>query len=216
MRWRTPIERFIPYGLYSGLCRALAGCDTVLDIGCGTDSMMQNLAWKHRVIGLDRYLPSLLANRARGRYSGWLQGDLLALPIADRSVDAVVALDVIEHLEKDEGLALLKKLETVARQRVVLLTPNGFVPQPANDNPWQLHKSGWTVGDFDALGYRVSGVYGWKALRGPHARLRRRPRLFWELVSAFSHLITASRPESAFHLLAVKTLDSSKVANLKP
>lgn len=209
MRWRTAIERFIPYGLYSGLCRALTGCDTVLDIGCGTDSMMQNVARKHRVIGLDRYMPSLLANRARGCYSGWIQGDLLALPIGDQSVDAVVSLDVIEHLEKEEGIALLKRLESVARRRVVVLTPNGFVPQPANDNPWQLHKSGWTVEDFESLGYRVSGVYGWKRLRGPYAKLRYRPRLFWDVVSAISHLFTAGNPRCAFHLLAVKSVNEA-------
>lgn len=151
MRWRSVIERFIPYGLYSGLRRAMDGCGTVLDIGCGTDSMMQHMARKHRVIGLDRYWPSLAANRALGGYANWIQGDLLDLPVADRSVDAVVLLDVIEHLEKEQGVALLKRLEGVACKRVVVLTPNGFLPQPASDNPWQLHKSGWTVDDLESL-----------------------------------------------------------------
>lgn len=207
--WRRTIrhvaERWIPYGLLSGLSRAFRGCETVLDIGCGTDSMMQHVACTHRVIGLDRYLPSLLRNRREGRYSAWIQADILALPFAERAVDAVVALDVIEHMHKEEGIRLLESLERIARKRVVILTPNGFVPQPANDNPWQEHKSGWTVDDFEKRGYRVSGVYGWKWLRGPYARLRFRPWIFWEAVSAISHLVTVRNPRLAYHLLAEYT-----------
>lgn len=145
MRLRSILERLVPYGLYGGLSRALDGCATVLDVGCGTDSMMQHLARRHRVIGLDRYLPSLLVNRAQGAYAGWVQGDLHAFPFAEGAVDAVAALDVIEHLDKEDGLLLLRRMEAMARKRVVILTPNGFVPQAADANPWQEHKSGWTA-----------------------------------------------------------------------
>lgn len=168
--------------------------------------MVRHLAGRHRVIGLDRYLPSLLENRRRTAYFAWVQGDLMALPFGPGAVDAVVAMDVLDHLEKDEGIARLAEWESVARRRVVVMTPNGFVPQAADDNPWQEHKSGWTVDDLNRYGYAVTGVYGWKVLRGSYARLRFRPRLFWEGLSAFSHLYTARRPRAAFHLLAVKTI----------
>ena len=207
MRLRKFLERIIPYGLYDGLRRALAGCETVLDVGCGTDSMMQHMARFHRVIGLDRYRPSLLTNRALGAYSGWVQGDIHALPFGDHSVDAVVAMDLIEHLEKAEGVQLLADMERLASRKVIILTPNGFVEQPPDDNPWQEHKSGWTVEEFEKRGYRVSGIYGWKGFRGPYARLRFRPCFFWEMLSALSHLFTAWNAGAAYHLLAVKTLD---------
>jgi hypothetical protein len=172
--------------------------------------MLRHLTASHLVIGLDRYLPSLLENRRRTEYAARVQGDLKALPVGSKSVDAVVALDVLEHFDRDEGWARLAEWEDVARKRVVILTPNGFVPQEARENPWQEHRSGWTVGDFRQRGYVVTGVYGWKALRGPCAQLRFRPWLFWEGVSALTYPFTVRLPRFAFHLLAAKTTERDR------
>ena len=79
--------------------------------------------------------------------------------LPDKSVDTVFALDFIEHLEKEDGLRMLREAARVARRQVVVYTPNGFFPQ-AYDDPekpdrwgmdggyWQTHRSGWQVEDF--------------------------------------------------------------------
>ena len=41
----------------------------------------------------------------------------------DASVDSVFALDVIEHMEKDDGLKFLREAERVARCQVMIFTP---------------------------------------------------------------------------------------------
>ncbi|MEK7504955.1 MAG: class I SAM-dependent methyltransferase, partial [Patescibacteria group bacterium] len=46
-----------------------------------------------------------------------------------KSFDLVIALDVIEHLEKAESLSMIKQCEAVAKKAVVLETPEGYVPQ---------------------------------------------------------------------------------------
>ena len=76
----------------------------------------------------------------------------------DRSVDSVVALDLIEHLRRAEGERLLKHLVRVARQQAVVFTPLGFYPQSyrrgetdrwgMKGGRWQTHRSGWTPDDF--------------------------------------------------------------------
>ena len=74
------------------------------------------------------------------------------------SVDAVFLVDVIEHLEKEEGLRLLKETQSIVRGQIVLFTPLGFMPQTHADRKdawnleggaWQGHKSGWLPEDFD-------------------------------------------------------------------
>jgi len=100
------------------------------------------------------------------------------------SFDAVIALDVIEHLEKNEGLAMLQKMELLARRRVVIFTPNGFLPQGnKEDNVYQVHRSGWTVDEFRELGYTVVGIRGLKFLGGELASIRFRPHFFWQRLS---------------------------------
>ncbi len=75
-----------------------------------------------------------------------------------KSVDTVFLLDVIEHVEKEQGKRLLTVSETIARRQIVIFTPLGFVPQNSPDGKdawgfdggkWQEHKSGWLPEDFD-------------------------------------------------------------------
>ena len=77
--------------------------------------------------------------------------------IPDASFDAVVLTDVIEHLEKNEGLLLIRELERVSSSIVGIFTPLGFMPQhfSSKQDTWgfeeaelQTHRSGWLPMDF--------------------------------------------------------------------
>ena len=85
--------------------------------------------------------------------------DTVVPMLPDKSVDTVFALDFIEHLEKPEGLRMLREAERVARSQIVVYTPLGFFPQSYEDpnQPdrwgmdgarWQTHRSGWNLDDF--------------------------------------------------------------------
>ena len=192
------------------LRRALNGCQTVLDVGCGTDSPSQYLADDLHIEGLDIHEPSLNAAEAKSFLKARHLGGAMDLDdlFPPNTFDAVIALDVIEHLAKKDGLALIEKMKRAAKRRIVLFTPNGFLPQPADDNPWQEHKSGWTTEDFRARGFTVVGVNGPRALRGEYARIRWRPRLVWAAASELlQRLWTRDRPEGAFALFCVLDLD---------
>lgn len=206
-RWRRWRREHLPDPMIRLLRRELEGMGSVLDVGCGSDSPLQFVHGLGRRVGVDAFEPSIRASRERGLHDEYLQMDLGALDIPPKSFDAVVLLDLIEHFEKPEGLAFLRKLEAIAVRKVLVFTPNGFLPQPPyEDNPWQLHRSGWDAPEFRALGYRVHGVLGWKPLRGQLNRPRFRPWPLWERVANASRIVTARRPELDAALLAVKDL----------
>jgi hypothetical protein len=157
-------------------------------------------------VGVDSHQPSIDKSRAAGIHHGYRCMNILDVgkEFAPRSFDCVIALDVIEHLTKDEGLRLLDAMESIARGRVVIFTPNGFLQQPAEpDNPHQLHVSGWTPAEMRARGYRVIGVGGWRPLRGPYA-LPRWPRFLTERLSLWTERYLETRPEHALQILCVK------------
>ena len=77
-----------------------------------------------------------------------------------KSFDLVIALDVIEHLEKQESLDMIKECEKIARKAVILETPEGYVPQNLDilghgGHEWQTHRCGWEKEELEKLGYKA-------------------------------------------------------------
>jgi hypothetical protein len=78
--------------------------------------------------------------------------------IPKKWVDTVISIDVIEHLEKEEWISVLKDTIPLARKQVVIFTPYWFMPQEVPEwmkdawgldwSEWQKHKSWWTEDDF--------------------------------------------------------------------
>src|SRR5262245_23346009 len=93
----------------------------ILEIGCGHGAFLYFMrdAGYRNVAGIDRS-PEQVSEARRLGIEGVEQGDLMprlaATPAA--SVDALVAIDVIEHLTKDEAIGL-------ADQAVRVLKPGG-------------------------------------------------------------------------------------------
>ena len=172
----------------------------VLDLGCSDGRGSEVLTGAD---GCDIYRPALMAATATGRRQRPVQADLRALPYADRSYDLVTALDVIEHLEKRDAVALVREIERISRGWVVLLTPSGFLPQAATDEePWQLHRCGFTAGELEELGYEVRGVGGWSRLRRRHGRFR--CGVAGCVGALVTEPMTRRRPDLAFHVVGMK------------
>jgi hypothetical protein len=136
--------------------------DSVLDIGPGIRPQQLVDARVHICVDAHRpYLERLkresgddpkyvLINAAWDQFIGMLP---------DKTVDTVFAVDVIEHMKKEDGFRMLREAERVARQQVVIFTPLGFYPQSYDDETkpdrwgmdggyWQTHRSGWEPQDF--------------------------------------------------------------------
>jgi len=87
--------------LATGLLKRYAPkASQVLDLGCGTGVVLRELnAWA-KPIGLDMSELALGFCRERG-LERLVQGDGQALPLADNSVDAIIGLDIYEHIPDD-------------------------------------------------------------------------------------------------------------------
>lgn len=82
-----------------------------LDLGCGTGAGLDELARRcGAVLGLD-LRPEGLADTRRRFPASWLvQADAARLPLAEGSVDLVLALDVLEHLDDEAALREIRRV----------------------------------------------------------------------------------------------------------
>lgn len=198
---------------YSTLQKELNGVKTVLDVACGARSPLAEFRKKFYSVGIDIFKPSIEKSKKAKLHDEYKVGNVLNLDkfFKNKSFDVVVALDIIEHLEKKDGLKLLEQMEKIAKDKVIVLTPYGFTQQHSYDkNPYQIHKSGWYPKEFSKRGYKVLGMRGFRFIRGEYATIKYKPWLFWGIISTFSQYISFMFPDISYQLIAIKKKGSGK------
>jgi len=194
---------------------------SVLDIGCGPKPPVLMYVNPSSYVGIDAYQfsidrllvePSFLALKNKKAICSEIQN----LDFEVNQFDAVLLVDVIEHLDKVEGAELLRKAIGWARSAVYVSTPNGFLEQkPYDSNNYQVHLSGWDKKDFVDLGFnRIRGGGGPKFMRRTEmdplqwshtdaGSIRFRPKILWSVLSAVCQSLYFWIPSKSFQLYAV-------------
>ena len=196
--------------IIDALEEAVGEPQSLLDVGCGNNSPILRFGRRPAYsVGIDLHRPWLHESRAKGIHDEYVEANVLDLAARFErgQFEVVLACDVLEHLDPGDGANLLAMMETVASQRVVVLTPNGFVPQGETwGNPLQVHRAGWTAEALERLGYEVAGLNGMRLFRGERGAARLRPRRIGELLALLSQPLARRFPTTAFHLLAKKRI----------
>jgi SAM-dependent methyltransferase len=195
--------------VYLDLRKALSGCDSILDVGCGVSGKLRDLGAPNTT-GFEGYQPDFEKAKRQNTHDHLIQGDAreLSRHFQPRQFDACIALDVIEHFTKDGGLKLMQDMEKIARKKVVFFTPNGFLPQRQSaEGDLQAHLSGWNPIEMKKLGYETIGQLGPKMLRGEGHVLKYRPAAFWGVMSLIGQMAWSRyRPDQAAAILCVKDI----------
>lgn len=115
LNWWWEGKRQLITRTLSGLTRSRS---SILDIGCGTGSNLR--IWENygEVLGLDISTQALNFCRTKGN-KNLLKGDALVLPFREDTFDIIIALDILEHMDKDA--ATVKEFFRVLRKGGYLL-----------------------------------------------------------------------------------------------
>jgi len=194
-----------------------------LDVGCGRGRPIEFINRKGKLfsVGADIFRPYLLHCRAAGLHDDVVCCDVRYLPFPPDSFDVVLCGEVVEHLERVDGLPLIKSMEAIARRQVIISTPVGQCEQDACDsNPHQAHRSAWMPQDFRRLGYTVRGS-GLRGMGGLSALARETSPLpewlrlvangVWMLATPFSYYF----PRIGGAMVCIKNLAGQGPKNAK-
>jgi len=183
------------------LCKNTDKTSTILDIGCGYNSLIQYCDSKYS-IGIDNFIDYINKSKNKKIHNEYIQKDITQLDFPEKSVDIAYCSEVIEHLSKDDGKKLIKNMEKWARKKVIITTTNGFVEQDEyHDNPYQKHLSGWDYKEFISLGYKVYGINGLKILAKNSGK-----NIFTRILYILSGKLFRFNPKYTFQIFAIKNI----------
>ena len=104
-------------------------------------------------------------------YNHVMVGDALTLlgAIESGRYELAIAIDILEHFDREQGLRLLAELRRVASRAALVSTPKVFQAQQVPANPYENHRSQWTRADLALSGFAEvlpnaeSWVAAWRA-----------------------------------------------------
>jgi hypothetical protein len=190
--------------------RDLSDCQSILELGCGSNSPVLRVGYGKRTTAIDVCKPYVDIHNARKDYCKCTELDILKANITPKSFDAVIMCDVLEHLDRKdvERIDLFGQIERCARKRVVLFTPNGYTDNDEVDGgKWQKHQSSWEPEDYTKRGYTVVGATGWRKIVGKAALPNRRPYNLFFLLAILTQPLVFNHPNQALHSYAVLSCD---------
>ena len=130
---------------------ALVGSKRVLDAGCGVAYGAARLAEvAAEVVALDQARDPLTAGDKQYSHPRlrFVQGDCTRFPFADSSLDAVVAFEVIEHLDEWKALIEESRRVLVPAGQFIVSTPNRLYYGEAREDPNPFHVHEFTHDEF--------------------------------------------------------------------
>lgn len=170
--------------------------ESILDIGCGQGFPMKMIKNRMRVkksIGVDLFKPYIEIGKKLKIHNKYIISDVRKIKFSNKSFDVVLALQILEHLNKVDAWKMLEKLEKIARKQIIIATPIGkMYHPPVDDNKLQLHKSAFYPEEFEKRGYNTIR-FGRKEILGENGLVHKiNNDLFRKAVYSFSYLLNIS------------------------
>lgn len=133
---------------------------TILDVGSGPCHVTRDRRFLGKnIICLDIYQPYLEECKKLGFKTLNIDARKVSKYFSPGSVDIVLCMDFLEHLEKKEALKLLSELKKIARRQIVIFGPLGYVPADRDEcgstgSPYRVHRSFWEKEELEKLGFK--------------------------------------------------------------
>ncbi len=141
-------------GQYGVLARHNLESLNLFDVSNWKGRQRSRQEWKVRIDGIEGFAAYLTPVHEYA-YDEIRIGDALdVLPtIEDDTYELVLAIDILEHLEEQDGARFLEQLRRVSSKYVLVSTPKVVHRQVVFANPYENHRSSWSTEELGAAGY---------------------------------------------------------------
>lgn len=198
-----------PHEIERYITRYTKAAPNILDVSTGLGKngyLIRIFSKPFYLVGVDIFRPYLELVKHHRIYDDVVLCDVSKLPFIENSFEVTVVSEVIEHLEKENGLLLLTEADRISKHRIIVATPNkpparGGIETDEGYNQYEAHRSSWRVSDFKTRGFQVFGMGFY------FSRFFGRYEQYIDLLFSYS---TMKLPNLAAELVAVKEKPKSK------
>jgi hypothetical protein len=141
-------------GVYGFLLRMHLEHVNLFEIEGTTGKLRDRSGWRRRIDGIEGF-PAYITPVHAYVYDKLLLTDALSAlaTIEPQTYDLVLAIDIVEHFEKDVGRRFLAECRRVSRNACLVSTPKEFIPQQVQANPLEDHRSHWSLAELEDGGF---------------------------------------------------------------
>lgn len=109
--------------------------------------------WQIRIDAIEGFEPYITPVH-RYVYTNIFIGDALEiLPTLERQYELVLATEILEHFDKEDGYRFIEMLKLQCTGSIVISTPKEFLPSEYPANPYENHRSFWPEEELRELGF---------------------------------------------------------------
>ncbi|MEQ8952560.1 MAG: hypothetical protein RL120_00370 [Gammaproteobacteria bacterium] len=151
---RSILDVGIGFGQYGFLCRTNLEHVNLFEWDDHGARKREKTEWEIQIDGVEAF-PAYVTPVQEYAYNNILIGDALeVLPKMTQSYDLVMAIEILEHFDKDDGIRFLDMLQRRSHGTVLVTTPKDFIHQDYPANPYENHRSLWSREDLEARGFK--------------------------------------------------------------
>jgi hypothetical protein len=151
-------------GVYGFLLRTFLEDKNLFDVQGTLVRRKTKEEWSITIDGIEGYAGYLTPVHDYAYNRIQIGNALELLPqIPTGAYELVMAIDILEHFTTEEGERFLAECKRIARRMALISTPKDFIEQHVEANPFEDHKSLWTLPQLQALGYvnTVANAESW-------------------------------------------------------
>ncbi len=125
---------------------------TIIDVGPGRGTYARNIkqhSSQHTWIGIEIWEPYIKDFQLNKWYNKIIVGDIRNVEFPQG--DLVIFGDVLEHLEKDDALRVLRRALPLFRHVIVAIPLGEMKQERVTGNIYETHRSIWSQADLEAV-----------------------------------------------------------------
>lgn len=152
----TILDVGVGMGQYGFLARMNLENINLFDINGNNATQKNKKEWRVRIDGIEGY-PIYMTPVHDYCYNQIMIGDALTLlpTLQDKSYELILAIDILEHFSKKDGLNFLSELKRISSNAILISTPKEFIHQEIEANPFENHRSIWSKDDLTSHGFPI-------------------------------------------------------------